>query len=148
MGMAYHLRRLVSCGKILSFVDSGRFAKLSTEKPMESVLLVEDDADIRGALKGFLKDEGYEVITAANGREALEELQEKKPGLVLLDLMMPVMNGWEFLAEKNHQPKLSGVPVLVISAVPGSPYIPGALGFLKKPIDLSRLMDFVELYCH
>lgn len=119
---------------------------------MESILLVEDDSDIRSALENFLEEEGYPVETAENGKEGLKKLEEldekeKKPGLVLLDLMMPVMNGWEFLEEKNHRPPLSKVPVLVISAVPGSPRIPGALGFLKKPIDLNRLMDFVELYC-
>lgn len=114
---------------------------------MASVLLVEDDNDIRSALKGFLRDEGYEVTTAENGAEGLRELEKEKPGLVLLDLMMPVMNGWEFLEEKNHKENLAKIPVLVISAVPGSPRIPGALGFIRKPIDLNRLMDFVELYC-
>jgi CheY-like chemotaxis protein len=114
---------------------------------MQSVLVVEDDTEIRSALQGVLKSEGYEVSTAANGAEGLEELERKKPGLVLLDLMMPVMNGWEFLKEKNRDANLAKVPVLVISAVAGSPNIPGALGFLKKPIDLNRLMDFVELYC-
>ncbi len=114
---------------------------------MQSVLLVEDDHDVRDTLDDFLEEEGYQVDTAANGREALQSLSEHKPGLVLLDLMMPVMNGWEFLAEKNKIPEFSGIPVLVLSAVPGKPFIPGALGFLKKPIDLQRLMDFVELYC-
>lgn len=114
---------------------------------MERVLLVEDDPDVRSTLAGFLEQEGYEVRTAENGREGLDQLEHEKPGLVLLDLMMPVMNGWEFLEEKNHKPQVSRVPVLVISAVPGNPHIPGALGFLKKPVDLDRLMDFVELYC-
>jgi DNA-binding response OmpR family regulator len=113
---------------------------------MQSVLVVEDDIDIRSALQGFLKDEGYNVLTAENGRTGLQMLEKEKPGLVLLDLMMPVMNGWEFLEEKSHSDS-SKVPVLVISAVPGNPSIPGALGFLKKPIDLDRLIDFVELYC-
>jgi CheY-like chemotaxis protein len=114
---------------------------------MGSILVVEDDSDIRSALGGFLQDEGYDVLTAENGRSGLEVLENKHPGLVLLDLMMPEMNGWQFLEEKSHRPDLSKIPVLVISAVPGSPSIPGALGFLKKPIDLDRLMDFVELYC-
>lgn len=114
---------------------------------MESVLVVEDDGDIRESLQGFLKQEGYDVMTAENGRDAIDRIEKKKPGLVLLDLMMPVMNGWEFLEEKQHNKELAKIPVLVISAVPGSPCIPGALGFLKKPLDLNRLMDFVELYC-
>lgn len=114
---------------------------------MESVLVVEDDPDIRETLEGFLANEGYEVSTACNGRDALSQIEQKRPGLVLLDLMMPVMNGWEFLEEKKHHLNFAKIPVLVISAVPGSPCIPGALGFLKKPVDLNRLMDFVELYC-
>jgi len=114
---------------------------------MERVLLVEDDADVRSTLAGFLEQEGYQVETAENGKDGLAKLLNAKPGLVLLDLMMPVMNGWEFLEEKNHNSLCSRVPVLVISAVPGNPHIPGALGFLKKPVDLDRLMDFVELYC-
>ena len=115
---------------------------------MSSVLVVEDDLDIRTALTGFLKEEGYEVVTAENGRQGIEAMEHEKPGLVLLDLMMPVMNGWQFLEEKSHLTKdFSKIPVLVISAVPGSPSIPGAMGFLKKPIDLDRLIDFVELYC-
>lgn len=114
---------------------------------MESVLLVEDDEDIRETLGEFLTGQGYEVETAINGREGLAKLEQHKPGLVLLDLMMPVMNGWEFLEKKKTEPEICKVPVLVISAVPGKPYVPGALATLKKPIDLHRLMDFVELYC-
>lgn len=111
------------------------------------VLVVEDDRDVRSTLNDFLQEEGYEVETATNGKEALERLEKRKPGLVLLDLMMPVMSGWEFLEKRNHDHELSKVPVLVLSAVPGKPYVPGALACLKKPIDLQRLMDFVELYC-
>ncbi|HEY8279294.1 MAG TPA: response regulator [Bdellovibrionota bacterium] len=117
------------------------------EKNARSVLVVEDDSDVRSSLGEFLSEEGYHVETAANGKEALLQLEKHKPGLVLLDLMMPVMNGWEFLEHKNKTPELSDVPVLVLSAVPGKPYVPGALACLKKPIDLQRLMDFVELYC-
>ena len=112
-----------------------------------SVLLVEDDQDVRASLGEFLADEGYEVETAGNGQEALQRLSKHRPGLVLLDLMMPVMNGWEFLEKRNEDKDLAQVPVLVLSAVPGKPYVPGALACLKKPIDLQRLMDFVELYC-
>lgn len=115
---------------------------------MESILLVEDDPDIRESLGAFLEGEGYQVDKAENGKEGLDRLVQKKPGLVLLDLMMPVMNGWQFLEEKKKEPpELSKVPVVVISAVPGNPYVPGALATMKKPIDLHRLMDFVELYC-
>ena len=59
------------------------------------VLVVEDDPDVRSALNDLLEAEGYEVETASNGKEALERLAEHRPGLVLLDLMMPVMSGWD-----------------------------------------------------
>jgi len=117
------------------------------EKASQSVLVVEDDRDVRNSLNEFLTGEGYEVETATNGQEALQQLEKHKPGLVLLDLMMPVMDGWQFLETRNKNPELAKVPVLVLSAVPGQPYVPGALACLKKPIDLQRLMDFVELYC-
>jgi len=114
---------------------------------MESVLLVEDDEDIRETLDEFLTGQGYVVETAVNGLDGLQKLEGHRPGLVLLDLMMPVMNGWEFLEKKKIAPEICKVPVLLISAVPGKPYVPGALATLRKPIDLRRLMDFVELYC-
>lgn len=120
---------------------------MEVDEAKRSVLVVEDDVDVRATLGDFLSEEGYEVETATNGQEALSQLAKHKPGIVLLDLMMPVMNGWEFLERRNTDKELSQVPVLVLSAVPGKPYVPGALACLKKPIDLHRLMDFVELYC-
>jgi CheY-like chemotaxis protein len=117
------------------------------EENKHSVLVVEDDSDVRTTLGEFLKEEGYDVETASNGKEALDHLERRHPGLVLLDLMMPVMSGWEFLERRNKDASLQNVPVLVLSAVPGKPSIPGALAFLKKPIDLTRLMDYVHQYC-
>ncbi len=112
----------------------------------KKILVVEDNDDIRDAISEALELEGFSVDTARNGKEGLAKLRKTSgPTLVLLDLMMPVMNGWEFLDAKNLQ--ADRIPVLVISAVPGNPHIPGALGFLKKPVDLDRLMDFIELYC-
>jgi CheY-like chemotaxis protein len=120
---------------------------LRDEEHKHCVLVVEDDQDVQSTLHEFLKEEGYEVETANNGQEALEHLEKHRPGLVLLDLMMPVMSGWEFLERRNQDPELSKVPVLVLSAVPGSPSVPGALAFLRKPVDLARLMGFVQRYC-
>ena len=80
------------------------------------VLVADDDPSIQGFLAEALTDEGYEVRTAANGREALTILREWRPDLILLDLMMPEMDGWTFRAEQRAMPSVSDVPVIVLSA--------------------------------
>jgi CheY-like chemotaxis protein len=119
-----------------------------TEKATKSILVVEDDADIRDALAQILEFEGYHVICAANGQEALEYLKDsKKPGLILLDLMMPVMDGWQFRAEQQKDEKISDVPVIIVSA-DGRVYQKaaaiGAAGYLRKPVELETLLNAVE----
>lgn len=109
------------------------------------VLVVDDDDDIRESLCEALTEEGYEVVTAANGREALEAIEhmQGRP-LILLDLLMPVMNGWEVLeALKNAR---SDVPVVVLSAAADAARVleSGAIGFLAKPVRLERLLTVIE----
>lgn len=83
----------------------------------EKVLLVEDDADLREALTETLRDEGYDVAAASHGLEALERLREGLlPDVILLDLMMPVMNGWEFRARQREDAGLAAIPVILLSA--------------------------------
>ena len=116
----------------------------------KTILVVEDDVDIRSALLGILEDEGYAVVGAANGAEALEHLRSVGlPSLILLDLMMPVMNGWQFRAEQKQDQNLNRIPVVVISAdgnVRQKAASIDAQGFLKKPIDLDNLLELVEKY--
>ena len=112
------------------------------------ILIVEDDDDIREALTQILELEGYVVREAANGREALDiSCREPTPSLILLDLMMPVMDGWQFRAEQMKDPNLSKVPVVVISAdasVHEKVATFGAASVLPKPISLDRLLRAVE----
>jgi CheY-like chemotaxis protein len=106
-----------------------------------TILVVEDDDDIREVLREVLQDEGYAVRTAANGRAGLDSLgSEERPGLILLDLMMPVMSGWDFLAALRENPSLRSIPVLVVSAWGEQASRSGASGVLDKPLDLDRLM--------
>jgi CheY-like chemotaxis protein len=120
-------------------------------EPCHLLLIVEDDTDIREALADYLEIEGYSVKTAANGKEALNILQNLDPGkpcLILLDLMMPVMNGWEFLELKNHNHMLASIPVVVVSAVAERLRKEnGVSGHLKKPLDLNVLLKIVTAYC-
>ncbi len=114
------------------------------------ILIVEDDFDIREALTQILEEEGYPVRGAANGKEALEVAASgPTPSLILLDLMMPVMNGWQFRAEQLQNPRLASVPVLVISA---DPHVQpkaatlGVAGLLKKPVSLDDLLAAVKTH--
>ena len=117
----------------------------------KSILIVEDDADIRDALTQILEFEGYRVMGVSNGLEALEYLRgTKSPGLILLDLMMPVMDGWQFRSEQQKDEHLSGIPVIVVSA-DGRVYQKsaaiGAAGYLKKPVELELLLETVQRHC-
>jgi CheY-like chemotaxis protein len=115
------------------------------------VLIVDDDFDIRGLMTNILQIEGYHVLAAANGREALETLRSgARPRLILLDLMMPVMNGWQFRCEQLLDDRLAAIPVVVLSGaadVGERARTIGASGILRKPVDLDVLLEVVGRYC-
>jgi CheY-like chemotaxis protein len=108
--------------------------------------VIEDDLHIRGTLQMVLELEGYEVRTAAHGREALDRMRGAPADLILLDLMMPVMNGWEFLAERNADRELRSIPVIVLSA--GGQVSPSdrAQAVLRKPVELDELLAAISLW--
>jgi CheY-like chemotaxis protein len=113
-----------------------------------TLLLVEDDRELRESLAELLKDSGFDVRSVENGRQALDYLEGfPPPCLVLLDLMMPVMNGWEFREAQAKNEKLSGIPVVILTA-DGRPDLKArALGvteYLRKPIDVDRLLGMVH----
>jgi CheY-like chemotaxis protein len=112
-------------------------------------MVVEDDPDIREIVQLILEEEGYEVITAANGAEAEEELEHMtEPCLMLLDMMMPVMNGWELLDHLKKRGKLDDdkLRVVVISATPtGLPR--GPVKCMRKPVRVEQLLETVRKYC-
>lgn len=115
-----------------------------------SVLLVEDDDFIRQEISEALQDEGYTVNTAAHGKEALAILAEgNKPSVVLLDLMMPVMNGWEFLKAFKKDDTFTGIPVVILSAFADRATIIGgdAISVLRKPINLDALFTVLDEHC-
>jgi CheY-like chemotaxis protein len=113
------------------------------------VLIVEDDADLRDMMAQLLLLEGFSAQAVGNGREALDYLREgDPPDLILLDLMMPVMDGWEFRRAQRRDPKVANVPVIVLSALDQSRVGDvGEVAFLKKPLDFDRLLDLVRKYC-
>jgi CheY-like chemotaxis protein len=121
-----------------------------------AVLVVDDDDDVREGVQSFLESEGHATDGASNGREALSLLRNRllPPRLILLDLMMPVMSGWELLVELDVDPRLREIPVAIMSAHPcargaslarGASSVEPSLGsmsrlLLPKPLDLSRLL--------
>ncbi len=110
------------------------------------VLVVDDDDIIRGFLAEALADEGYEVQQAANGRDALALLRHWRPDLILLDLMMPGMDGWAFRAEQRQQGLALDVPLIALSAVRGLDLRTRALGAAQvfaKPFDLDAVLDAI-----
>jgi CheY-like chemotaxis protein len=120
----------------------------SDAQPLPTVLVVDDDPDIRDTIAEVLGDEGYPVALACNGREALALLgtARAKPSLILLDLMMPELDGWGFMAEVQKVPRLAAIPVIVFSAHSVNPDAVGALGvrgFLRKPLRLQQLLELV-----
>ena len=126
-------------------------ASETQDRTTECVLVVDDDGAIRGVLSEILRDEGHVVESAENGQEALHKLQGPiRPCVILLDLMMPVMNGWEFMSERSRMDGISKIPVVVISAnanVGENAAALGAADYLEKPIDLDQLLTTVDRYC-
>jgi CheY-like chemotaxis protein len=117
----------------------------------KSILIVEDDDDVREALAAFLEGEGYPVVEARDGQEALRCLRSTTEFcLILLDLFMPVMNGWSFRREQLNDAKLASIPVVVISADRSAPERAidlGAVEAMVKPIHFDRLRATVGLHC-
>src|SRR4051812_5222654 len=108
-------------------------------------MVVEDDGDIRESMQSVLETEGYHVSTASNGREALDRLKAARqaPALILLDLMMPIMDGWEFLKEREKEKTIQKIPVVVVSALSNGVVRNdhSTVGFLRKPIELESLLN-------
>jgi CheY-like chemotaxis protein len=113
---------------------------------MKTVLIVDDELDIVEAVKAILEEERYKVVTCGNGREALKCLEDSKPDLAILDIMMPVMNGYETLKAIRQKPAFEKLPILIMSAI--SPTVkakdPAWAGFLKKPFSLHQLLEQVH----
>lgn len=119
------------------------------EKPMtQRILVVEDEADLRASVAEVLRLEGYEVETAGNGEEALEKLEQgEPPGLILLDLMMPVMDGWEFRRRQLDDLEFADIPVLLFTSAKDLDDAQRELspvGILEKPVSIATILEAIE----
>lgn len=114
------------------------------------VMVVEDDPDLREILGSLLEEEGYTVVCAANGQEALQLLRDQgvRPCVILLDFMMPIMDGRRFREEQLQDPALRDIPVIVLTAA-GSHLsaVVQATGVLHKPLQIESVLEVVARYC-
>lgn len=128
-------------------------------KSDRSILIIEDNKEILDSLKLALEEEGFNIRTANNGKEGLEKLTiQPLPCAIMLDLMMPVMNGWEFLEEMKKDSSFLSIPIIILSALGDkSSSLKNALGdkslklniqeYYQKPIDLNSLLSTIHKHC-
>lgn len=112
----------------------------------QQILVVDDDDDIRSSLQEILAAEGYETLTAKNGAEALKLIREHHPSLVLLDIMMPVMDGYEFLEQQRTDSSIAEVPVIVLSAGASLDALSKGIPRIRKPPDLDMLFKAISTH--
>ncbi len=113
---------------------------------MRTILIVDDEFGIVEVLHVILEEEGYRVFTAANGRRALEQLAENKPDLVILDFMMPLLDGPQTAAAMRADSKLADIPIVMVSALPEAAVrkrFDGYQAFFRKPFDTTALLDVI-----
>ena len=105
------------------------------------ILVIDDDKDIRTIITEILDQSGYEVFTASSGQQGLELAAQMVPNLIILDLMMPGMDGWTVLTKLQHKPALAEIPVVILSGASGLEMAlsMGATAVLFKPVDAQQL---------
>lgn len=117
-----------------------------TARPVEAcVLVVDDDTDVRESVCELVEMVGCTAIGAANGKQALDLLQQRRPCLVILDLIMPVMSGQEFLEQIGRRAELSDLSVIISTSAPAE--APAGWPVVAKPIDIGKMIDWIQRAC-
>lgn len=117
----------------------------ATGSSASCVLVVDDEEDIRETLREVVEMTGCSAVTAANGAEALEVLRKLRPCLIILDLLMPVMTGMEFIEATRQQPELAALPILISTSAPAR--APAGFPVVAKPIDIEKMWAFIRRAC-
>jgi CheY-like chemotaxis protein len=115
------------------------------------ILIVEDDEPILDVMDLLIRNLGYEPVLVSNGTDALGYVRREPPALILLDIMMTPVNGWEFLEKLRAEPGLQKIPVIIFSASPSveekmATIKDPLVGFLNKPVSLSELRAGIGRY--
>lgn len=113
---------------------------------MSQILVVDDEPAICDFVRAFLEDEGYSVSVGRNGSEALHKIRAHRPDLVLMDIMMPGLDGREVVRQLHGHPVYSVIPVILMSAAARwDEPVDGPIQFLSKPFDLDRLLTMIGI---
>ena len=132
---------LARCSALIYRIRAMEMFAANVSLSPRRVLVIEDDPEMRDALVEVLKLEGYEVSSAADGAAGLQDARRQHPNVILLDLMMPVMSGWEFRAQQKRDPHLATVPVIVMSAFDNDLDVDESV---PKPFTLEDMLDAVR----
>lgn len=147
--------RFASAGELKAALEAVRdaLAGVSPAAPKAgaraagTILVVDDDARVREGVASLLGADGYSVDAAADGAEGLEKLRRPGVCLVLLDLAMPGIDGWQFLERVGGKSGAPPVPVVLLSGLQFIHDAPGVADFIRKPIEPGRLLDCVRRFC-
>ncbi|MBI5699481.1 response regulator [Candidatus Saganbacteria bacterium] len=115
----------------------------------KKIMVVDDEPEILGILKFRMSSWGYEALTAASGKEALQAAEAKKPDLILLDVMMPGMSGFDVLRELKAKESTKNIPVIMITVAAAKHEVDegiklGAAYYLSKPYDAQELLKRIQ----
>jgi two-component system response regulator MprA len=124
--------------------ESPRGVRANPRAP--SIMIVEDDAAIRDALADGLEGEGFEIRVAEDGAQALALMEQAHPSLILLDLMMPRMTGWQLMDEMRKSPELHDIPVVIVTAARYAGSVPSGSPTFIKPLRLERLIQSIRAF--
>jgi CheY-like chemotaxis protein len=126
-------------------------ASPKSDTDVDRILVVDDLPDNYILLQTVLEDEGYQVEIADNGYAALDQITSHPPDLVLLDVMMPGMNGFEVTRRIRRNPSLPFIPILLVTGytepAPADGFDAGADGFIRKPINFDDLLNRIRAFC-
>ena len=120
---------------------------------MEKILVIDDSSTNIVLLDALLQREGYEVITSLGATEGLKYVENLKPDLILLDLLMPEVNGFDFMKSFNKMNHSKDIPVIIVSAVGTTENKKiskelGAANFINKPVDIPALLNLIKSTLH
>jgi CheY-like chemotaxis protein len=113
------------------------------------VLLIDDDLTVHDLVRRFLQKEGFQVIAASNGPEGLELAQKLRPAIIVLDVMMPAMDGWSVLTKLKGTPEVADIPVVMLTMVNNKEmgFSLGVDDYMLKPIDRADFVSVLRKYC-
>ena len=117
----------------------------------KKILIADDEEDVKVIVQLFLESKGYEIVTAFDGLDALDKIKEEKPDLILLDIMMPILDGFEVCRKLKADPDTAGIPVVMLSASTHSEskqrgLDAGAVDYIIKPFEPEHLEKVVSGY--